>query len=85
MGKNPLVCDCNLRWLADYLESNPIETSEATCERPLRNQAKKLGQLGKHKFRCEGKCAPARPSTSISAPGLVFVSLIHLGGWRYLE
>jgi len=57
LGKNPLICDCNLRWLADYLEVNPIETSEARCEGPARNQAKKLSQLSKQKFTCEGECS----------------------------
>lgn len=58
LGKNPLVCDCNLRWLAEYLEANPIETSEARCEAPApRNQGKKLSQLSKQKFKCEGKSA----------------------------
>lgn len=53
LGNNPLVCDCQLRWLADYLEVNPVETSEARCDQPSGNQAKKLSQLAKQKFKCE--------------------------------
>lgn len=59
LGKNPLICDCNLRWLADYLDANSgVETSEARCEAPSRNQGKKMSQLGRNKFRCEGKFEP---------------------------
>lgn len=56
LGKNPLNCDCNLRWLVDYFEANPtVETSEARCEQPTRSQGRKLSQLNKNELRCQGK------------------------------
>lgn len=55
LGKNPLACDCNLRWLADYLELNPVETSQASCASPSRNQGKKLSELSESEFKCSGK------------------------------
>ncbi|WAR20834.1 SLIT-like protein [Mya arenaria] len=54
LGRNPFVCDCNLAWLADYLEANPIETSGARCERPRRMERKKLAATKSSKFKCKG-------------------------------
>lgn len=64
LGKNPLYCDCNLRWLVEYFETNPVETSEARCESPGRTQGKKLSQLNKGELICYGKsCSPrAQPN-----------------------
>ena len=32
LAQNPFVCDCHLKWLADYLLDNPIETSGVVLE-----------------------------------------------------
>jgi hypothetical protein len=61
LGKNPLNCDCHLRWLVDYFEANPtLETSEARCELPARSQGKRLSQLNKNELKCQGKCVRPR-------------------------
>ena len=55
MGRNPFICDCNLRWLAEYLRDRPtLETSDARCEEPKRNNRKRFAQLHPDKFRCKG-------------------------------
>ncbi|KAL1130294.1 hypothetical protein AAG570_013232, partial [Ranatra chinensis] len=54
LGHNPLICDCNLRWLAEYLRRNPIETSGARCETPKRMQWKRIRALRAEKFKCKG-------------------------------
>lgn len=54
LGRNPFICDCNLAWLADYLEVNPIETSGAKCVRPKRMERKKLSGTKSTKFKCKG-------------------------------
>nr|SOU94110.1 Slit [Glomeris marginata] len=54
LAKNPFICDCNLRWLSEYLHSNPIETSGARCETPKRMQRKRIGQMKDSKFKCKG-------------------------------
>uniref|UniRef100_A0A674A7K8 Slit homolog 1b (Drosophila) n=1 Tax=Salmo trutta TaxID=8032 RepID=A0A674A7K8_SALTR len=54
LAQNPFVCDCNLKWLADYLRSNPIETSGARCASPRRLANKRIGQIKSKKFRCSG-------------------------------
>ncbi|CAG2168593.1 unnamed protein product [Oppiella nova] len=55
LGRNPFICDCNLKWLADYLEVRPtLETSEARCEEPKRNARKRISQLSTDKFKCRG-------------------------------
>uniref|UniRef100_A0A8C1VAH5 Slit homolog 1 protein n=1 Tax=Cyprinus carpio TaxID=7962 RepID=A0A8C1VAH5_CYPCA len=54
LAQNPFICDCNLKWLADYLRSNPIETSGARCTSPRRLANKRIGQIKSKKFRCSG-------------------------------
>ncbi len=55
MGRNPFICDCNLKWLAEYLQIHPsLETSEARCEEPKRNARKRISQLHPDKFKCKG-------------------------------
>ncbi|XP_046659132.1 protein slit isoform X2 [Homalodisca vitripennis] len=52
LGRNPFICDCNLRWLAEYLHRNPIETSGARCETPKRMQRRRIEALRDEKFKC---------------------------------
>ncbi|GAB6025016.1 hypothetical protein CHUAL_010127 [Chamberlinius hualienensis] len=52
LARNPFICDCNLKWLADYLHKNPIETSGARCENPKRVQRRRIGQMKDKKFKC---------------------------------
>ncbi|MGH0163518.1 UNVERIFIED_CONTAM: hypothetical protein FKN15_065970, partial [Acipenser sinensis] len=54
LAQNPFVCDCHLKWLADYLLNNPIETSGARCSHPRRLANKRISQVKGKKFRCSG-------------------------------
>ena len=54
LAQNPFVCDCSLRWLADFLRSNPVETSGARCASPQRLANKRISQIKSKKFRCSG-------------------------------
>ncbi|KPM08906.1 slit protein-like protein 1, partial [Sarcoptes scabiei] len=55
LGRNPFICDCNLRWLSLYLKERPsLETSDARCEEPKRNNRKRLTQLNSDRFKCKG-------------------------------
>lgn len=54
LAQNPFVCDCHLKWLADYLQDNPIETSGARCSSPRRLANKRISQIKSKKFRCSG-------------------------------
>ncbi|XP_036790169.1 slit homolog 2 protein isoform X2 [Oncorhynchus mykiss] len=54
LAQNPFICDCHLKWLADYLQDNPIETSGARCTSPRRLGNKRIGQIKSKKFRCSG-------------------------------
>lgn len=54
LAQNPFVCDCHLKWLADYLQDNPIETSGARCSSPRRLANKRISQVKSKKFRCSG-------------------------------
>ncbi|XP_028831928.1 slit homolog 2 protein isoform X4 [Denticeps clupeoides] len=54
LAQNPFICDCHLKWLADYLQENPIETSGARCTSPRRLANKRIGQIKSKKFRCSG-------------------------------
>uniref|UniRef100_A0A8C5FJ55 Slit homolog 3 (Drosophila) n=1 Tax=Gadus morhua TaxID=8049 RepID=A0A8C5FJ55_GADMO len=55
LAQNPFVCDCHLKWLADYLLDNPIETSGARCSHPRRLANKRISQVKGKKFRCTGQ------------------------------
>ncbi|KAG9337099.1 hypothetical protein JZ751_029767 [Albula glossodonta] len=55
LAQNPFICDCHLKWLADYLQDNPIETSGARCTSPRRLANKRIGQIKSKKFRCSAK------------------------------
>ncbi|XP_038266910.1 slit homolog 1 protein isoform X2 [Dermochelys coriacea] len=55
LAQNPFICDCHLRWLADFLRTNPIETSGARCASPRRLANKRIGQIKSKKFRCSAK------------------------------
>uniref|UniRef100_A0A183FZP4 LRRNT domain-containing protein n=1 Tax=Heligmosomoides polygyrus TaxID=6339 RepID=A0A183FZP4_HELPZ len=54
LAKNPLICDCNLEWLAELQEARNIETSGARCEAPKRVSRKRFAALAPGKFRCKG-------------------------------
>uniref|UniRef100_A0A8C3QVE5 Slit homolog 1 protein n=1 Tax=Cyanoderma ruficeps TaxID=181631 RepID=A0A8C3QVE5_9PASS len=54
LAQNPFICDCNLKWLADFLRANPVETSGARCASPRRLANKRIGQIKSKKFRCSG-------------------------------
>ena len=54
LAQNPFVCDCSLRWLADFLRANPVETSGARCASPQRLANKRISQIKSKKFRCSG-------------------------------
>ncbi|ODN05623.1 Protein slit [Orchesella cincta] len=53
LARNPFVCDCRLKWLAEYLHHNPIETSGAKCESPKRMQRKRLASFKEDKLKCD--------------------------------
>ncbi|XP_049820372.1 protein slit isoform X3 [Aethina tumida] len=55
LARNPFICDCNLKWLAEYLHKNPIETSGARCDTPKRMQKRRLEALKDEKFKCKGQ------------------------------
>ncbi|XP_071038445.1 protein slit isoform X1 [Parasteatoda tepidariorum] len=52
LARNPFICDCNLRWLAEYLHANPIETSGARCETPRRMHRRRISQMRETKYKC---------------------------------
>lgn len=58
LARNPFICDCNLRWLADYLHKNPIETSGARCDAPKRMHRRRIEALRDEKFKCKCVVVP---------------------------
>uniref|UniRef100_A0A7N9AXC3 Slit homolog 3 (Drosophila) n=1 Tax=Mastacembelus armatus TaxID=205130 RepID=A0A7N9AXC3_9TELE len=55
LAQNPFMCDCHLKWLADYLFNNPIDTTGARCSHPRRLANKRISQVKGKKFRCTGQ------------------------------
>lgn len=87
LAQNPFICDCNLKWLADFLRTNPIETSGARCASPRRLANKRIGQIKSKKFRCSGICLPTCVSSACSGTPCCFLygSSKDAQGHRSLE
>lgn len=54
MGRNPLQCDCRLKWLNEYFRTRSVERSGITCSMPKRLAKKTIGTIQTNKFRCHG-------------------------------
>lgn len=52
MGRNPLICDCRLKWLNEYFRTHPVEKSGIACNMPRRLAKKSIGQIPNSRFRC---------------------------------
>jgi slit protein 2 len=52
LGRNPLVCNCKLKWLNDYFRNKPVEKSGITCSFPKRLAKKSIGSIPDKRFRC---------------------------------
>ncbi|CAH2303261.1 peroxidasin homolog [Pelobates cultripes] len=56
LDSNPLICDCELMWLADLLRKYAVKSSAhaaATCEQPIHLQGKSVSSLSADQFKCE--------------------------------
>lgn len=54
-GDNPLYCDCNLKWLSDFIKKDFIESGTATCTGPKTMINQKLLTSESFNFECFGK------------------------------
>ena len=77
-----LLCDCSLRWLADFLRANPVETSGARCASPQRLANKRISQIKSKKFRCSGLslwlCVPLALCYSRFCPSSAMLLSVHV-------
>lgn len=84
LAQNPFVCDCHLKWLADYLQDNPIETSGARCSSPRRLANKRISQIKSKKFRCSGNQVTGLGPTFRLSTAAPERPVIQSGGQRAL-
>lgn len=80
LAQNPFICDCHLKWLADYLHTNPIETSGARCTSPRRLANKRIGQIKSKKFRCSGNFLSSAAIFLLLAKPVVIEVLMKAAG-----
>lgn len=67
LGKNSFACGCDLAWLTTWLQKNPVETSGARCETPVKLQRKKISTLHLEQSNCLDLSGSA-PSCNWTAP-----------------
>ncbi|XP_052227939.1 protein slit-like isoform X2 [Dreissena polymorpha] len=58
LGGNPLYCDCELKWLADWMKSKFVESGIAACVGPPSMFQKLLLTTPSHHFECKGDPDP---------------------------
>ncbi|XP_055347510.1 protein slit-like [Paramacrobiotus metropolitanus] len=53
--RNPFVCDCNLRWLKEFLSANPLlDQTVPRCEGgPMRLDRQRIDRVSAEKFKCK--------------------------------
>ena len=54
LGSNPFHCDCDLRWLSEWVKRDYIEPGIAKCSGPGPQKEKLLLTSPSDKFRCTG-------------------------------
>ena len=55
LGSNPFYCDCNLRWLAEWVKRDYVEPGIARCAEPILLRDKLLLTSPADHFQCKGK------------------------------
>lgn len=58
LGANPLYCDCNLRWLSEWIKKDYIEPGIARCAEPRSMKDKLVLTASSNSFICTGKPEP---------------------------
>ena len=60
IGSNPFYCDCNLKWLSDWIKTDYIEPGIAKCAEPNDLVQKLLLTSPSDYFRCNGESINVR-------------------------
>ena len=55
LGSNPLYCDCNMRWLAEWVKRDYVEPGIARCAEPASMKDKLLLTAPANSFLCKSK------------------------------
>lgn len=55
LGSNPLLCDCNLKWLSQWMKSQYIEPGIAKCSHPNSLSNHLVLTTPESSFKCQGK------------------------------
>ena len=57
LGGNPLYCDCELKWLSDWIKKDFVESGIAICTGPASMTSKLLLTTPSNYFECNGRFA----------------------------
>ena len=55
LGGNPLYCDCELKWLSDWIKKDYVESGIAACSGPFSMSSKLLLTTPSNYFECNSK------------------------------
>lgn len=56
LGANPLYCDCQMRWVSDWIKKDFIEPGIARCAEPPYMKDKLVLTAPSNAFVCTRKC-----------------------------
>lgn len=76
LGSNPLLCDCGLRWLSDWIKGDYVEPGIARCAEPRQLRHKLVLTTPSASFTCRGQLHVSEASLTWQRKQMLNVTLV---------